>query len=218
MTRSDTPTVPDWAVEWLSAPRLGRYARAAGSACPLELYRHNCRLSSAAFELIGWFEIAWRNAIDRAILAHRPSEAPHWLFDRSFPLQPRTRAKVEKAIATVRASGVRRPIPDQVIAELTLGFWRFTTRGYATTIWAPYLSRAFPYAPRRPQPAEVDAMIRPITLLRNRIAHHEPIFERPGIIRDRVDDMLRIGGWINPAIAHWWRGNATISDVLAQQP
>ncbi|HEY1570022.1 MAG TPA: hypothetical protein VGG05_01670 [Pseudonocardiaceae bacterium] len=111
----------DWAVDWLSKPRLATYVAAAGPSGALERYAWNCCASTALFELIGWFEVAWRNSIDRAICARRGEDAPHWLFDRSFPLRPTTWAKVDAAVRTVRCRVKRR---RQFIAELTLGFWR----------------------------------------------------------------------------------------------
>jgi hypothetical protein len=208
--------VPAWAVEWLSVPRLAPYVAAAGAARAMDLYRWNCQLSSATFELIGWFEVAWRNAIDRAITARRPPGQPHWLFDQAFPLQPATRHKIGKAIGAVRRDGTDQPTSGQVIAELSLGFWRFTMRGYETTIWAPYLSKAFPHAPGRPLRHDIDGKLWSIILLRNRIAHHEPIFGRQQELRRRVEVILELGAWINPVTAAWWRQHASISRVLGE--
>ncbi|HYS36265.1 MAG TPA: hypothetical protein VEO01_11595, partial [Pseudonocardiaceae bacterium] len=60
-------------------PRLAPYEAAAGPAGALDLYAWNCRASTALFELIGWFEVAWRNNIDRAICAGRRPNMPHRL-------------------------------------------------------------------------------------------------------------------------------------------
>jgi hypothetical protein len=113
------------------------YLRAVDAARALDLYRWNCRVSTALFELIGWFEIAWRNAVDTAIVSRRGAAAPHWLIDPDFPLQHATKTKIARAIDSIRRAGVPEPSPGQIIAELSLGFWRFPTlRGYTTTIWA----------------------------------------------------------------------------------
>ncbi|HEX3649245.1 MAG TPA: hypothetical protein VHV49_12520 [Pseudonocardiaceae bacterium] len=210
------PDLPGWAWEWLSQPRLGSYVAAAGPCGALELYAWNCRASVALFELIGWFEVAWRNNIDRAICASRSPEQPHWLFDRKFPLQPRTWAKVAAAVSTVRRRTAR-PTPDQVIAELTLGFWRFTARGYWTSVWRTHLSRAFPHASGPPQAAAMDRQLDRIIKLRNRIAHHEPV--GPVVaVRAAVEDMFTIGQWINPAMAAWWRARTAAMRVLSARP
>lgn len=167
------------------------------------------------FELIGWFEIAWRNTVDAAISTRRAVDAPHWLVDPAFPLRAATRAKIANAANAVRRGGVSTPSPGQVIAELPLGFWRFPTmRGYSATVWAPYLSRAFPHAPGRPQREEVDRRLQPVILLRNRIAHHEPVFARPAVLRERVADVFELGQWMNPDAAAWWERHTAVAQIL----
>lgn len=211
---AETGEVSGWVVEWLSTPRLVPYVRAGRD--PLALYGWNSRLSAVLFELVGWFEVCWRNAVDRAITQHRSAAAPHWLFDSAFPLQPRSRERVRQATAAAQRGGSTDPPPGQVIAELPLGFWRFTTRGYRQTIW-PYLSRAaFPAASARPHQRQVDTRLLGIIRLRNRIAHHEPIFAQP--VRRLVDDVLLLGSWINPDAASWWRQNTAVFDVLQARP
>lgn len=208
--------LPDWVQDWLSRPRLAPYIAAAGSAAALGLYAWNCRASTALFELIGWFEVAWRNNIDQAICAGRSRGAPHWLFDRTFPLQPRTWSKVAKAINTVQ-HGSHRPTSGQVIAELSLGFWRFTASGYRQTVWLGHLSHAFPHSPHRPRPAETDRQLDAIIKLRNRIAHHEPLGPSVEIHR-RVADILAVGTSISPEMAAWWRGRTSVWQALDCRP
>jgi len=209
--------VPPWAVRWLSQPRLAPYVRAAGAADALDLYRWNCRLGLALFELIGWFEIAWRNAVDDAISSRR-RQTRHWLFDTTFPLQRATRERIARAVSTTAGAGRAEPAPGRVIAELPLGFWRFPTlRGYTTTMWAPYLSHAFPHAPRRPRRDEVDNRLQPIILLRNRIAHHEPVFGQPPLVRRTIADILELGAWINPQASRWWDRHSSAASVLAER-
>lgn len=210
----DAGDVPGWAREWLSDPRLVPYLRADGD--PLALYAWNSRLSAVMFELVGWFEVCWRNTVDRAITTHRSPTAPHWVFDPQFPLQPASRQRLRQAIAAAQRGESAPPPPGKVIAELSLGFWRFTTRGYRQTIW-PYLGRtAFPAAPGRPHQRHIDRRLVPIIRLRNRIAHHEPIFALP--VRQTAGDLLLLGSWINPDAASWWREHTAVFDILDARP
>jgi hypothetical protein len=181
------------------------------------LYRWNCQLSATLFEMIGWFEVGWRNAVDHTITSRRP-ERPHWLFDPNFPLSPPTRAKIAKAITKVHRGGTRHPNSGQVIAELSLGFWRLTTRNYHQTLWTPYLKSAFPHAPNRPDRHDIDRRIQGIILTRNRIAHHEPMFGRVREIRELTNDILQLGAWINPEAVSWWEQQSTLMEVLALRP
>jgi len=99
-----------------------------------------------------------------------PSGWPATLAVRSgLPLRPATRAKVQQAIRNVQRGGLGHPSPGQVVAELTLGFWRFTTNGYRNTMWAPYLKSVFPHAPRRPEQRDIDARLLEIIRIRNQV-------------------------------------------------
>lgn len=69
----------------------------------------------------------------------------------------------------------------KVIAELTLGFWRFLVESrYLTSLWVPAVHRAFYGGPvdlRRRQ-LEVAGRLKQLTIVRNRAAHHEPVHRR----------------------------------------
>lgn len=211
------PQPPDWAIAWLSPGRLAPYVAAAGPDA-LALYRWNCQASGALFELVGWFEVAWRNTVDAAVTVQRPGRA-HWLTDPTFTaLRPGTRAKITEAIQRVRRRSVPTPTPGQIVAELPLGFWRFTTVGYTNSMWAPYLSAAFPHAPGRPQRHTVDQCLEHIIRLRNRLAHHEPVFAWPDQLRQRLTEIYQLGTWINPEAADWWRRHSTVEAVLDDHP
>lgn len=89
-------------------------------------------------------------------------------------------------------------------------------RGYEDTLWTPYLSRAFPYAPRRPRRQEIDGRLYGIILCRNRIAHQEPA--RIDELKQSIDDIFTLGEWFNPKAAQWWREHTAILEILDQRP
>jgi hypothetical protein len=67
-------------------------------------------------------------------------------------------------------------LPGKVIAELTFGFWYYLTVSmFEHSLWVPYLHKSF--QPRKaPKRSVFNQQIDKIRQLRNRIAHHEPIF------------------------------------------
>jgi len=215
--KSDQKSLPDWVVSWLSPARAAPYVRAAGAEGALALYNWNCQVSMALFELIGWFEVGWCNIVDQAI-SNRWQSQRHWLTDPTFPLHPTTREKVNQAREQIRKGGVANPTPGHMIAELPLGFWRFTSKGYRITVWRPYLSFAFPYAPRRPNPSDIDRTLPAIIQTRNRIAHHEPVFGRAHALRQLVTDIWLLGSFVNPEAARWWKKNNSALRMLNTQP
>ncbi len=99
----------------------------------------------------------------------------------------------KRRLDDAKSDGLRRryPIdPPHVVASLAFGFWvSLLGRGgsvggagtpranYEMTLWRPALHRAFPHV--RKLRAKVHRPLDDLRTFRNRIAHHEPIFNRP---------------------------------------
>lgn len=81
-------------------------------------------------------------------------------------------------------------------------------------LWRPVLHKAFPHAklPRK----DVHNPLDQLRLLRNRIAHHEPIFQRP--LADDYQSILLILSWICPDTAAWITHHSTVPAILAARP
>lgn len=74
---------------------------------------------------------------------------------------------------------------------------------------------AFPHSPSR-QPEYIFTRVRHLHVLRNRIAHHEPIHHR-----DLLGDYqicLDVLNAISPALAEWSSQNSRVLQVLAEKP
>ena len=122
--------------------------------------------------------------------------------------------------AAIRGCGGVRATPGKVMAELSFGFWRhLTSASHEKTVWVPYLHHAYP--PRTDR-ASVDKIIGNINTVRNRIAHHEPIFDRsktPDQEPARVhSDLMRVLAMIAPDVATHLAPSSTVAMVLAQRP
>jgi hypothetical protein len=110
-------------------------------------------------------------------------------------------------------------IPPRVVAVLSFGFW-VSLLGpgpsglYEMRLWRPILHHAFPHAklPRK----DVHHPLDQLRLLRNRIAHHEPIFTRP--LADDDQSVFQILSWICPDTATWVAHHSTVPTVLAARP
>jgi hypothetical protein len=101
-----------------------------------------------------------------------------------------------------------------VVAELPFGFWVSllgSGSDYETRLWRPALCRAFPGYQGRRQPLhrELDEARR----LRNRIAHHEPVYGRD-LAADHAR-LLRILAIVSTEYADWVRQHDRVPDVLA---
>jgi hypothetical protein len=185
----------------------------------LRLYEWNIRLSSAFHETLGQFEVLLRNALDTQLQSwHRklPGGDGRWYLDKArMPLQPKQWDQVASARRLAR-QGARQETHGKVVAELTFGFWRFLLDArYQPTLWAPVLRHAFPYLRPRVRKAVYDPTER-LNGLRNRIAHHEPIYDLP--LDDRLRELLAVAGYICPTSAAWIWSTSPVEAALASRP
>ena len=82
---------------------------------------------------------------------------------------------------------------------------------YEMTLWRPALRRAFPH--RSPLTRkQAHRPLNDLRRLRNRIAHHEPIFAR-GLLADH-QRILDVTGWISPSARSWIEGHSRVAMLL----
>lgn len=206
-------------VALLTVDRLQSYLIARGDDIEgaLNLYRWNTEISSALFSTLSDVEIAFRNSIDREIqdmnvtLGNQDS----W-FDSPSVIMPAYRRKnLERARASLAVGG-KSITHSNIVSELSFGFWRsFLTKQYKDTLWRKALRFAFPHSPSR-QPEYIFTRVRHLHVLRNRIAHHEPIHNRD-IARD-YQTCIEVLNAISPIIAAWSAENSRVLEVLAEKP
>jgi hypothetical protein len=200
----------------LSAPRFDRYVRSVphGSHhAALALYLWNRDASAALFNDLALVEVILRNA-----LASRLRETygdDWWQQERgpSPPLTARHRQDIREALARVaRARSGGPPATGQVVAELSLGFWRFLlTNTYRGTLWPRSLVQAFPHLPERDRDT-VSREVASMNRLRNRIAHLEPVYHLDLLAEHR--SLVRIVGYICPDTARWVEAESSVGAVL----
>ena len=79
------------------------------------------------------------------------------------------------------------------------------------TLWRPAVRRAFPH--RSPLTRkQAHRPLNDLRKLRNRIAHHEPIF-----VRNLLEDhqrILDVTGWISPGARSWMEGHSRVAELL----
>ena len=106
---------------------------------------------------------------------------------------------------------VTRDDPHRIVATLSFGFWVSllgpggrTEDGrkanYEMTLWRPALRGAFVHRVKLTR-RQAHHPLNALRVLRNRVAHHEPIFARD-LIADH-ERILDVAGWISPATRTW---------------
>jgi hypothetical protein len=163
----------------------------------IQLYERNTELSEALYAVLQGLEVALRNSIHSVMTAHHGRD--DW-YDHVV-LRDVERGRIADARVMIQQSG--KPVTSgKMVAELTFGFWvALTAKDYATSLWIPYLHRAFPQ--KRLAHGVVHRRLNNIRKLRNRVAHHECILDR-NLENDYVEIVETIG-WICKDTALWVR-------------
>jgi hypothetical protein len=203
---------PAWIHRALSLARFDRYLKVCGgdTAVALRLYWWNIEISSAFYGPLHCLEVALRNALhDRLCRAH--GRLDWW---RTTSLDADGHRRIDQAKAEVRRRGIVAPGADDVVAELTFGFWvSLLSRRYDRRLWVPVLHEAFPrYRGRRD---DLHRALNTMRLFRNRVMHYEPVHDRP--LSDRHATLYRMLGYLGPSFAMEARRMDRVPQVLARR-
>lgn len=197
----------------LSAQRLQAYRHPndRDETDGLARYLWNQALVAALQPVLHTLEIAFRNELSRAatrITAGRrfqTARVPSWLDAMPTMLLDHEYAKLLRAKDKL-GMDPRSQTEGHLIAKLDFGFWVALcrqpydeSRGDGPRLWPDALDLAFR---RRPPEvttrAEIWHMYDPIREFRNRVAHHEPIWDRDYL--DQHERILRGIGWMSPKL------------------
>ena len=204
----------------LSRERLGTYldATVGDRKEAIKLYAWNTAISAALYGPLQGLEVTLRNAIHRS-LAERYGEA--WYDNPDAGLD---RGAVER-IASARMELARDGHdegPPRIVAALSFGFWvsllgpggrvaAGRKANYEMTLWRPALRGAFAHRARLTR-KEAHRPLNSLRILRNRIAHHEPVFARD-LLRDH-ERIVEVLGWMTPGTRRWVEHHSHVPAVI----
>lgn len=178
----------------ISSSRLGPYQQeGADEFQTFGLYLWNIELCQNLYPALNILEIALRNSIHNA--AAEAFDDEYWFLSR---LAGPEKSRVDAAVQSLRNQG---PVqsPGEILALLTLGFWvsLFNSR-YEKNLWPLLLRPAFPEMPRELRTRQhIFDRLDAIRKLRNRVFHHEPVWNSPALLQ-RHAEIIRFIGWISP--------------------
>jgi hypothetical protein len=207
----------------LSPGRMSTYESATvhrieEESAALDLYAWNAQISAALLAPLHICEVVVRNAVSDVLQIVYGERWP-WShgFEQSLP-SPTTGYNPRKDLVSIRL-GV--PTTGKLIPELNFFFWQkmFTNR-YDQRLWNTHLMHVLPNL----NPAHSIGLLRhriyeqldALRRLRNRIAHHEPIFNR-----DLLADLQRIVILVEfrcKVTAGWMMANQQASTILKKRP
>lgn len=205
----------------LSADRLAAYSRGNNDSVEMVTnYSWNIALCKALYPSLGNLEVAVRNSIHAALMAHFGRD--DW-YDIPTMLQQREARQVQRAKTSIENAG-KTVTAGRVIASLRFGFWisimdsLYGNAPSGPQLWrspnSPLLAAVVPHAPVsiKPYRGRVFARLDDIRLLRNRVFHYEPVFSQVTLpsrrrgqavrrvpIQDLHLDIQETIGWISPS-------------------
>lgn len=173
----------------VSDNRLNRYTLACGGnkSKAMLLYRYNIKASLEMFAVVGAFEIALRNSIDRVMTTNfgrdwlRNAILPGGIFD--IP-QCRDHAKIIRA-AYEKLIRQKRYTHTNLLSKMEFGIWKYMFSSPQFRASNRVLLNVFQNKPTSSRNAQYNNTyifneLDRLNSLRNRIAHHEPICFQTG--------------------------------------
>jgi len=202
----------------ISKQRLDAYAAASDSdeIDRVARYIWNMALASALNPSLHTFEVTLRNAIYNASVklvdttGLRMPDVPCWLDAEPTLLYTKEKEDVEHAKSNLGSAPAGRT-PGHLVGKLGLGFWvQLTARVYnelradGPRLWPKGLPEVFPFkwppgskknVPDHHDREMIYNRLHEVRELRNRAAHHEPLWDRD--VERRHARMLEVLGWMN---------------------
>ena len=203
-----------------SSERLATYLDAAGGdrERATRLHVWNTGISAAFYGPLQGLEVALRNAMHRK-LAERYGDA--WYDNGEADLDRGALGRIARARTELSHNGGQ-DNPHRMVAALSFGFWvsllgsggyRVDGRraNYEMSLWRPALRGVFAHCSNLTR-RQAHGPLNALRTLRNRIAHHEPIFARD--LRRDYGHIMEVVGWISPATRAWIEHHSRVLAML----
>lgn len=181
----------------------------------LVLYRWNSEFAGALMWHLSSCEIVMRNAVADAL---ETRYGPQWPWSPGFryTLNGFAQGSLDEAKRKAGPGATT----GMVIAELSFGFWEKMFKGsFDASIWNTELHRVFPHL-KEPNVqvarAGIYQSLEKVRRLRNRVAHHEPLFKKS--VQVELDTIQKLVKLRCMDTASWIARTSTVSSVLAVRP
>ena len=208
---SDSDSAVAGLVSAVSSTRFDTYRQGVDTdVTALQVYTWNTAAAAAFYGPLQTLEITLRNAVNDAM---SKAHGTRW-FENPLLLRPAEQDKIDKAIQHLNDLR-KQPTPGRVVAALPFGFWvTLFANSYDTTIWRTDLHSIF--TPRVKDRGGLHNTLDRLRTLRNRIAHHEPIFQRS--LKDDYQRIRIVIGLLSRPTLAWQDHHSRVLDVLSIKP
>lgn len=176
----NNPIMTQKIITYLSPNRMNRYIKSTdGLDQAFELYELNSELGAKLWPAIQYYEVVLRNLIDKA-LSQAFSE--NWIYDNSFlfALKKQKQDTIKNSIKSCARKN-KLVTKNDVIADLSLSIWlEVASQKFLHQVWYKCIDDIFPHRPKEQSVEsfvkELEDRFKYVKNLRNRIAHHKPIY------------------------------------------
>ena len=202
----------------LQRERLLRYLPASSEdeRLAFSIYLWNGALCEAFYCVIHFAEIVCRNALHDRLL-ERVGE--RWFENATFLgiLDDRFRRDLIKVTDEERRLRGAAFTAHHVVARLTLGFWEhLLTKRFKRLLWSEGVHPCFPHAPSRMKTVDLSHRVAAVRRLRNRIAHHEAIFDKKPMKTHQ--EAIELISWVCSGSGSWVASVSKVPAVIARRP
>lgn len=180
----------------LSQERFETYRKWASGddALAIRLYTYNVLLSAALYGPLHMLEVALRNVADKRLTA---------VFGATWIDQPAVSSDSYRqgCVAAARATLVKErkaATHAQLVAELNFAFWNSLFGHKSHHLWGTLRPI---FQAKGVQRAMIAGHLRDLRMLRNRIAHYEPILAL--LLDQRYASVTTLTGWLSPSASAW---------------
>jgi hypothetical protein len=209
-----TPAINSALETSITRDRLAKYLADTGDNLDdaLKLYEENTRLAEAFYTPLQALEVTLRNALhDRLTAVY----GPDWYANGKPGFQPNSEQMLLDAIGELSATKSNY-IPGDLVAELKFAFWvGLLGTHYDATLWRRCFYKAFTGGGGKPR-STVHGRFNALRRFRNRVMHHEPIYQRP--LQQLHDEMIEAIEWICKDTAAWTAHHSRVPTVLSTTP
>lgn len=201
----------------ISPERIGTYLTASGfdTERALKMYEWNVEIGATFHLPIQATEVALRNRISEAFV---DVYGASWWKQRNFlaVLPPEGRADIDTAERRIRHMNHSVNSP-RIIATLSFGFWAGALKPrFNPAVWSQGITKYFPGAEPDVTRALIDEWCATTVKLRNRIWHHEPVFNMN--LSQHYSDLMKLLNAACPRKHQWVRSQCKVQKVLRQKP
>ena len=200
--------------EAFSLERFQRYLdwKQGNQKQALDLYSLNTCISESLYTPLQILEIVLRNRCHSILSGYF---GDNWFDNRSFLLSDKQKKRLQEVKDNINGEGKDITAGD-IIAGLTFGFWTELLSPKYENLWQQVLHKiAKRDNGKGLTRKDFTRSLSPIRVLRNRIAHHEPIVHWD--LQKHYRNIEQIIHWLSPSAAKWNEQYSRFTEIYPAQ-